>query len=107
MREDIAPIFDKDFVHVKIAQEMEGFDALIDAQGGGGSGFPWMVILRPDLTSVIEALIPLTGLAAAPKPGDRWGAQFCRNLEGYSTWSFMYDFSGFRCPQHFGTLVFE
>lgn len=61
MREDIAPIFDKDFVHVKIAQEMEGFEAVIDAQGGGGSGFPWMVILRPDLTMVMDSKDPERG----------------------------------------------
>ena len=66
MREDIAPIFDKDFVHVKIAQEMEGFDALIDSQGGGGSGFPWMVILRPDLTKVIDSKDPERGNIGSP-----------------------------------------
>ena len=66
MREDIAPIFDKDFVHVKIAQEMEGFEALIDAQGGGGSGFPWMVILRPDLTMVIDSKDPERGNIGSP-----------------------------------------
>lgn len=61
MREDIAPIFDKDFVHVKIAQEMEGFDELIEAQGGGSAGFPWMVILRPDLVPVIDSTDPERG----------------------------------------------
>ena len=66
MREDIAPIFDKDFVHVKIAQEMEGFDGLMDAQGGGRAGFPWMVILRPDLTKVIDSTDPERGNIGSP-----------------------------------------
>jgi hypothetical protein len=66
VREDIAPIFDKDFVHVKIAQEMEGFEALIDAQGGGRAGFPWMVILRPDLTRVIDSTDPEQGNIGSP-----------------------------------------
>jgi len=59
-------------------------------------------------TSFIEARIPLANLGGAPKRGDRWGLQLCRGkLDGYSTWSYMYEFAGFRFPKHFGTLVFE
>ncbi|MHC4505996.1 MAG: DOMON domain-containing protein, partial [Planctomycetota bacterium] len=57
--------------------------------------------------AVIEARIPFKNLGGVPRPGDRWGAQFSRNLNGTSTWSYMYDFLGFRCPKQFGTIEFE
>ena len=68
MREDIVPIFSKDFVEVKIdAEEMEGGQELIDALGGEGSGFPWLVILRPDRSTVIDSIDPENGNAGFPR----------------------------------------
>lgn len=66
MREDIAPIFTKDFVSVRIAQEMEGFQELIEPLGGQGSGFPWLVILRPDRSIVIDSKHPERGNIGSP-----------------------------------------
>ena len=67
MREDIAPIFNKDFVEVKIAQEMEGFEELIDSFGGGGSGFPWLAVLRSDGSVVIDSKDPDQGNIGSPR----------------------------------------
>ena len=61
MREDIDPLFTKDFVAVKVAQEMEGFEELIESLGGGRAGFPWLVILRPDGSTVIDSIDPERG----------------------------------------------
>lgn len=77
-----------------------------------GSGPWWSSEIRFSVAvsaahSVVEAAIPLKNLGRKPRPGDRWGAQFCRNLNGLSTWSAMYEFFGFRHPRHFGTLIFE
>ena len=66
MREDIAPIFTKDFVDVKIDQAMEGFEELIDSLGGRGSGFPWLVILRPDGSQMIDSRDPEGGNIGSP-----------------------------------------
>jgi hypothetical protein len=57
--------------------------------------------------SVIEARIPFAALGGRPAAGDRWHAQFARNVNGASTWSYQYEFFGFRWPQHFGTVTFE
>ena len=67
MREDIAPIFTKDFVEVKIAEEMEGFEELIDSLGGGGSGFPWLAVLKSDGTVVIDSKDPEKGNIGSPQ----------------------------------------
>jgi len=68
VREDIAPIFTKDFVEVKIdAEEMEGGQELIDSLGGEGSGFPWLVILRPDGSTVIDSTDPERGNIGSPQ----------------------------------------
>ena len=78
-------------------------------QGAGGwwrSGLDFRAAVG-EKSSVLEVRIPLKSLGAKPKPGDRWGIQFCRNLNGASTWSYMFEFYGFRFPMHFGTLVFE
>ena len=61
MREDIAPIFSKDFLDVKIAQEMEGFDELIGSLREGRAGFPWLAILRPDGSVLIDSIDPEKG----------------------------------------------
>ena len=66
MRDDIAPIFTKDFVSVRIAQEMEGFKELVESLGGAGSGFPWLVILRPDRSIVIDSNAPRGGNIGSP-----------------------------------------
>jgi len=67
VREDIAPIFNKDFVEVKIAQEMEGFEELIDSFGGGGSGFPWLAVLKSDGSVVIDSKDPDQGNIGSPR----------------------------------------
>jgi hypothetical protein len=66
VREDIEPIFTKDFVPVRIAQEMEGFKEVIEPLGGGGSGFPWLVILEPDRSIVIDSKDPERGNIGSP-----------------------------------------
>lgn len=58
MRDDIAPIFSKDFVEVRIAEEMEGFDGMMELLGGEGQGFPWLIILRPNGSSIIDSTDP-------------------------------------------------
>ena len=65
MREDIAPIFTKDFVDAKIAQEMEGFEELMASLEGGG-GFPWMVVLRSDGSAVVTSDHPEKGNIGFP-----------------------------------------
>ncbi len=66
MREDIAPIFTKDFVDVKIDEAMGGFGELIDSLGGKGNGFPWLVVLRPDGSRVIDSRDPERGNIGSP-----------------------------------------
>ena len=46
---------------MRIAQEMEGFQEVINPLGGGGAGFPWLVILRPDRSLVIDSTEPERG----------------------------------------------
>jgi hypothetical protein len=58
VREDIEPIFSKDFVQVRIAEEMQGFDELMDLLGGKGAGFPWLVVLREDGSPIIDSTDP-------------------------------------------------
>jgi len=60
-----------------------------------------------DTSATYEIEFPFKNLGATPKPGDVWGAQFCRNVEGASTWSYMYDFGGFHAVRQFGHLIFE
>ena len=66
MREDIAPIFTKDFVEVKIDEAMEGFEALIESLGGKGAGFPWLVVLRSDGSVLIDSNAPERGNIGSP-----------------------------------------
>jgi len=55
-REDIAPIFSKDFVEVKIDVEaMEGGQELMDSYTDGPAGLPWLAILEPDGTVVVNS----------------------------------------------------
>ncbi|MDA1139718.1 MAG: beta-N-acetylglucosaminidase domain-containing protein [Planctomycetota bacterium] len=78
-------------------------------QGAGGwwhSGLDFKAAVG-ETSGVLEIRIPLKSLGDLPKPGDRWGMQLCRNLNGASTWSYMFEFFGFRYPMHFGTLIFE
>jgi hypothetical protein len=67
VREDIAPIFTKDFVDVKIDEAMEGFEELIDSLGGKGSGFPWLVILRSDGSVIMDSKDPERGNIGSPR----------------------------------------
>ena len=67
MREDIAPIFNKDFVEVKIDEAMEGFGELIDSLGGKGSGFPWLAVLRSDGSIVMDSKDPEKGNIGSPQ----------------------------------------
>jgi uncharacterized protein YyaL (SSP411 family) len=58
-REDIAPIFFKDFVDVKIdVDEMEGGQELMDSYTEGPAGLPWLAILKPDGTVVVNSYAP-------------------------------------------------
>jgi hypothetical protein len=66
VREDIDSIFTKDFVAVKIAQEMEGFEETIASVGGARSGFPFLVILRPDRSIIIDSKDPERGNIGSP-----------------------------------------
>lgn len=52
---------------MRIAQEMEGFEELINSIGGRGSGFPWLVILRPDGSVVIDSTDPERGNIGSPR----------------------------------------
>ena len=65
MREDVAPIFSKDFVDARIAEEWEGFEGVLGSLEGGG-GFPWMVILRPDGSMVVNSDHPEKGNVGFP-----------------------------------------
>ena len=67
MREDIAPIFTKDFVDVMMDEAMEGFDELVDSLGGGGSGFPWLVVLRSDGSVIMDSKDPERGNIGSPR----------------------------------------
>ena len=65
MRDDIAPIFTKDFVDARVAEEMEGFEELMGLLEGGG-GFPWMVVLNPDGSAVVTSDHPENGNVGFP-----------------------------------------
>jgi hypothetical protein len=67
VREDIAPIFTKDFVDVKMDEAMEGFDELVDSLGGGESGFPWLVVLRSDGSVIMDSKDPERGNIGSPR----------------------------------------
>jgi len=68
VRDDIAPIFSKDFVDVKIdVEEMEGGKALMDSYTGGYGGLPWLAILRPDGSVVITSDDPDRGNIGSPR----------------------------------------
>ena len=68
MREDIEPIFTKDFVEVKIdVDEMEGGQELMDSFTGGPAGLPWLAILRPDRSVVVTGVDPEKGNIGSPR----------------------------------------
>jgi len=59
VRDDIAPIFSKDFVEVKIDVEaMEGGQELMDSYTDGPAGLPWLAILKPDGEVVADSYAP-------------------------------------------------
>ena len=59
VRKDIAPIFSKDFVDVRIMEEMAGGPELINAYiGDRQGGFPWMAILDPDGNIIVTSNAP-------------------------------------------------
>lgn len=103
----------KDFFQIQ--PNLQGWYSESHIEGWGsplGSGPWWNSGMRfashiEETKAVIEVSIPFSGLGATAKQGDRWGVQFCRNLNGYSSWSFMCDFLGFICPKQYGTLIFE
>ena len=67
MREDIAPIFTKDFVDVKIdVDEMEFGQDLMNEYQGGPKGLPWLAILRPDGTVITTSDDPEQGNIGSP-----------------------------------------
>jgi thiol-disulfide isomerase/thioredoxin len=58
-RPDIAPVFSKDFVGVKIdVDRMTGGRELMDSFSGGYGGVPWLAILDPDGTVVTTSMAP-------------------------------------------------
>ena len=66
MRDDIEPIFSKDFVDLKIdVDSMEGGKDLMSSFGAGG-GVPFLVIVRPDGTKVIDSKEPTRGNIGSP-----------------------------------------
>ncbi len=86
-------------------------DLLVDLDGGSGKyGSPtWNTTPRTAATHddrhyIIEAFIPFKDLAAAPKPGDEWGANFYRFRPDGAAWSPTY--GGYHSPARFGTLRF-
>jgi hypothetical protein len=102
---------------VRAPQRKPGTDPIVGivpvAEEGelpGGSWFDSNIEFATNVgeaTSTMEVRIPFAKIGGAPKAGDLWGAQFNRGkLDGYSTWTFMYDFGGFRTPNQFGTLQF-
>jgi hypothetical protein len=110
----IDPERDRDS-YFQIMPNLQGWYCEVHYAGFGskqGTGGWWNSNLEfkasvGEKSSVLEVRIPLKSLGAMPKPGDRWGMQLCRNLNGASTWSYMFEFFGFRYPMHFGTLIFE
>lgn len=110
----IDPNFDRDS-YLQIALNLQGWYSEVHYGGFGskiGTGPWWKSNLKFKVTvgdkqSFIEVRIPFSSLGGKPKPGDKWGFQIGRNLNGYSNWSYMYEFDGFRHPLHFGTLIFE
>ena len=58
-RDDITPIFLKDFVPVKVdVQEMIGGQQLMDSYTEGSAGLPWLAILNPDGSVVVNSIAP-------------------------------------------------
>ena len=70
------------------------------------SGLHYEVVLG-ERAATYEIRFPFRSFGGTPKVGDVWGAQFGRNLEGASTWSYTYDFGGFHAVKQFGHLIFE
>jgi len=66
-----------------------------------------MAVRVGETRSTVELALPLARLGDAPRPGDRWGLQLCRNVPSPSTWSAMFEFFGFRWPEHFGAVTFR
>ena len=59
MREDIEPIFTKDFVSVKIdLEKMAGAKELIESYAKKNAGVPFLVILSPDGTALVNSFAP-------------------------------------------------
>jgi hypothetical protein len=68
VRDDIEPIFSKDFVDVKIdVDSMQGGKDLMDSLGATNAGVPFLVILRPDGSKVIDSREPTRGNIGSPK----------------------------------------
>jgi len=59
VREDIAPIFSRDFVAVKVdVDEMPGGQEMLESYAGRNVGIPWLIILRPDGTRLADSDAP-------------------------------------------------
>ena len=46
---------------MRVAQEMPGFEDVVHPLGGDRAGFPWLVILHPDRSVVIDSTEPERG----------------------------------------------
>jgi len=68
VRDDIQPIFSKDFVDLKIdVDSMQGGKELMDSLGATNAGVPFLVILQPDGCVVIDSRHPDRGNIGSPK----------------------------------------
>ena len=70
VREDIQPIFTKDFVSVKIdieEEEMGGGEPLMHSYNNGSGGVPWLAILNPDGSVVVTGDDPERGNIGSPR----------------------------------------
>ena len=74
-----------------------------------------MAVSVGDEAFVVEFAIPFTNLGVpAPKPGDKWGFNICRNRQAkdeehpqpqLTAWSLPY--ANFHVPSYFGTVTFK
>ena len=59
LRESIAPIMNRYFVDVKIDVDRNiGGKALMDRFNGGYGGVPWLAMLAPDGTVIVDSVAP-------------------------------------------------
>jgi WD40 repeat protein len=98
------------YAHFMISAAGDVFDGLVDFEADESTGDPgWNTDVQVATSNtaneyVLEVRIPFKDLAASPKSGDRWGANFCRYRPAQQIWSPTY--GGHHTPTRFGTLEF-